>query len=107
MCGLDHRCNRCRRRGRALMGMSGVRGARRKSLVLDTVLVAAGRYSQFLIAVVSLPLISHHLGLAEFGLYAIGTAAYFFGTAMGDCGLAQRLVAVVSTTPDITHLRRT
>lgn len=54
----------------------------------DVVTLAVGRYGQFVVTLVTLPLIARNTNTEQFGLYAIGTALYFFGSVFCDWGLS-------------------
>lgn len=70
----------------------------------DIALVSFGRYGQYIVTVVTVPLIARVLGANGLGLLAIGMSAYFIGSLVVDLGVTQFLSARV---PEINARRRT
>jgi O-antigen/teichoic acid export membrane protein len=62
-------------------------------LVRDVGLVSFGRYGQYLITLITLPLIARILGTEGVGLLAIGMSAYFLGALIIDLGITTFLAA--------------
>lgn len=60
----------------------------------DVATLAVGRYGQFVITLVTLPLIARNTSTEQFGLYAVGTALFFFGSVFCDWGLSLPLGAM-------------
>ncbi|MFI5776503.1 lipopolysaccharide biosynthesis protein [Nocardia sp. NPDC051570] len=74
--------------------------------------VSFGKYGQYVITVVTLPLIARQLGTHGVGLLAIGMSAYFIGSLAVDLGITSFLAAKVHDArtgigPDINRLRGT
>ncbi len=70
----------------------------------DIGFVSFGKYGQYLITVVTLPIIARVLGAAGLGLLAIGMSAYFLGSLAVDLGITSFLAARV---PELrTHATR-
>lgn len=57
--------------------------------------VVFGRYGQYLITLVTLPLIARVLGPPGLGLLAVGMSSYFIGSLLGDLGITTYLAARV------------
>jgi O-antigen/teichoic acid export membrane protein len=62
-------------------------------LAVDTLLVTSGRFGQYVITLITIPLLARVLGVHELGVLALGTAAYFYGSTFGDLGLTQALAS--------------
>lgn len=62
-------------------------------LVRDVGLVSFGKYGQYLITLVTLPLIARILGTEGVGLLAISMSAYFLGALVIDLGITTFLAA--------------
>ncbi|MCX4093215.1 lipopolysaccharide biosynthesis protein [Nocardia sp. alder85J] len=83
------------------------------AVLRDIGFVSFGKYGQYLITVVTLPLISRLLGPHGLGLLAIGMSAYFIGSLLVDLGITSFLAAKVhdhdepSARPGINRLRGT
>ncbi|MQY24836.1 lipopolysaccharide biosynthesis protein [Nocardia aurantia] len=83
------------------------------AVLRDIGFVSFGKYGQYLITVVTLPLISRLLGPSGLGLLAIGMSAYFIGSLVVDLGITSFLAAKVhdhdrpEARPDIDRLRGT
>lgn len=81
------------------------------SVVRDIVLVTFGKYGQYAITVITLPLIARILGPHGVGLLAIGMSSYFIGSLVVDLGVTQFLAARVheaDTSPgEVNRLRGT
>ncbi|WP_040748088.1 oligosaccharide flippase family protein [Nocardia transvalensis] len=79
------------------------------AVIRDIGFVSFGKYGQYVITVVTLPLISRLLGPHGVGLLAIGMSAYFIGSLAVDMGITSFLAAKVHDTPGeaayIDHLR--
>lgn len=73
-------------------------------IVRDIGLVSFGKYGQYVITVVTLPLIARVLGTDGLGLLAIGMSAYFLGSLLVDLGLTPFLAAMVPDGP-VNQLR--
>ncbi|WP_433665359.1 lipopolysaccharide biosynthesis protein [Nocardia sp. CA-128927] len=70
----------------------------------DIGFVSFGKYGQYLITVVTLPIIARVLGAEGLGLLAIGMSAYFIGSLVVDLGITSFLAAQV---PEMrTHATR-
>lgn len=65
------------------------------SVLRDILLVTFGKYGQYAITVITLPLIARVLGPHGVGLLAIGMGAYFIGSLLVDLGITQFLAARV------------
>ncbi|HEY3438845.1 MAG TPA: lipopolysaccharide biosynthesis protein [Actinotalea sp.] len=63
-----------------------------------------GRNLQFLVTLLTIPLIARSLGPQEFGLYGLSTAAYFFGSSIVDGGLSTALAGRVATSSPAAFL---
>ena len=62
-------------------------------LARDVMLVSLGKYGQYVVTLVTVPLCARLLGVEGTGLLAVATAAYFFGSIFVDWGLTQILAA--------------
>ncbi|WP_036570199.1 lipopolysaccharide biosynthesis protein [Nocardia sp. BMG51109] len=69
------------------------------AVLRDIGLVSFGKYGQYVITVVTLPLISRLLGPHGVGLLAIGMSAYFIGSLAVDLGITSFLAAKVHDIP--------
>jgi O-antigen/teichoic acid export membrane protein len=58
--------------------------------------LSAARYSQYVIALVTLPIGARILGVEGTGVWALGTSAYFFGSILVDQGVTQLLAGKVA-----------
>lgn len=74
------------------------------TVVRDIAFVSFGKYGQYVITVVTLPLIARLLGTEGLGLLAIGMSSYFIGSLLVDLGITQFLAAMVHSA-DINQLR--
>lgn len=86
--------------------MSGV-GAQIKAklhIVKDVGFVSFGRYGQYLVTLVTLPLTARVLGTSGVGLLAISMSAYFLGSLGVDLGITTFLAARVHD-EDLNQLR--
>jgi O-antigen/teichoic acid export membrane protein len=54
----------------------------------DAILLSLGRYGQFAVTLITLPVIARFLSVADFGVYAIGSGLYFLGSIFTDWGLS-------------------
>ncbi|MGV9679880.1 lipopolysaccharide biosynthesis protein [Nocardia sp. NPDC003482] len=80
------------------------------AVLRDIGYVSFGKYGQYVITVVTLPLIARQLGTHGVGLLAIGMSAYFIGSLAVDLGITSFLAAKVhddDTGADIARLRGT
>ncbi|MDN4612583.1 lipopolysaccharide biosynthesis protein [Arthrobacter burdickii] len=59
----------------------------------DAFLMTLGRYGQFGVTLITLPIIARSLSVAEFGVYAVGSGLYFLGSIFTDWGLSLPLGA--------------
>ncbi|MFJ4654235.1 lipopolysaccharide biosynthesis protein [Nocardia sp. NPDC088792] len=64
-------------------------------ILRDIGYVSFGKYGQYLVTVVTLPLAARVLGAAGLGLLAVGMSAYFVGTLLVDLGITAFLAARV------------
>ncbi|SUE16998.1 MOP superfamily O-antigen transporter [Rhodococcus gordoniae] len=80
------------------------RMTRAVTLVRDIGFVSFGKYGQYLVTAVTLPLIARVLGPEGLGLLAIGMSAYFIGSLLVDLGITQFLAAKVPTS-DVNQIR--
>lgn len=69
---------------------------RLRHLLLDVVTNAFGRNLQYLVALATVPVVAHRLSPGGFALYALSTAAYFFGSAIVDAGLSTALAGRIA-----------
>ncbi|WP_459963512.1 lipopolysaccharide biosynthesis protein [Nocardia sp. IFM 10818] len=80
-------------------------------ILRDIGLVTFGKYGQYIITLVTVPLLARTLGPHGTGLLAIGMSSYFIGSLLVDLGVTQFLAARVheegTTTHDINRLRGT
>jgi O-antigen/teichoic acid export membrane protein len=83
-------------------------GERRRNRLLtllrDIGLVSLGKYGQYVVTAVTLPLIARVLGPEGLGLLAIGMSAYFVGSLLVDLGITQFLAARVPH-PGVDQIR--
>ncbi|TWS20259.1 lipopolysaccharide biosynthesis protein [Tsukamurella asaccharolytica] len=70
----------------------------------DVVLVSAGRYGQYAVTLVTIPLCARLLGPAGMGLLAIAMATYFVGALCTDLGITA-FVAARAEKPGLARLR--
>lgn len=63
------------------------------SLLRDSGLVLVGRYGQYVVALISIPIVARSLGVEGFGQYAVATAGGFFGSLAVDLGLSSVLAS--------------
>lgn len=80
------------------------RTTRAVALVRDIGFVSFGKYGQYLVTAVTLPLIARILGPEGLGLLAIGMSAYFIGSLLVDLGITQFLAAKVPNS-DVNQIR--
>lgn len=66
------------------------------TLLRDSGLVLVGRYGQFVVAIVSMPILARTLGVEGFGEYTLATAGGFFGSLLVDLGLSGPLASELS-----------
>ncbi|WP_194818322.1 lipopolysaccharide biosynthesis protein [Nocardia sp. XZ_19_385] len=69
-------------------------------LLRDIGYVMFGKYGQYLITIVTVPLIARVLGAHGMGLLAIGMSSYFLGSLLVDLGITQFLAARVHDESD-------
>ncbi|WP_281070533.1 lipopolysaccharide biosynthesis protein [Nocardia goodfellowii] len=69
-------------------------------MLRDIGYVMFGKYGQYLITIVTVPLIARVLGAHGMGLVAIGMSAYFLGSLLVDLGITQFLAARVHEEAD-------
>lgn len=81
---------------RRLPGSAGV--------VRDVVLVSAGRYGQYVITLITIPLCARLLGPAGMGLLAVAMSTYFLGALCTDLGITA-FVAARAEKPGLARLR--
>lgn len=77
-------------RVRARRGAGGVAGVLR-----DIGYVSLGKYGQYLVTAVTVPLTARVLGVGGVGLLAIGMSAYFIGSLLVDLGINAFLAALL------------
>jgi O-antigen/teichoic acid export membrane protein len=65
------------------------------ALARDIGFVSFGKHGQYVVTVVTVPLIARILGPEGLGLLAIGMSAYFFGSLLVDLGITQFLAAKI------------
>ncbi|MGW5360203.1 lipopolysaccharide biosynthesis protein [Actinopolymorpha pittospori] len=83
------------------------RKPRRFQTLRDTSVLTVSSYGQYLIPLLTLPLIARTLGPHGFGYSALATATYFVGSIVVDAGISLPLAArLVTATHDETLLRR-
>jgi O-antigen/teichoic acid export membrane protein len=70
----------------------------------DIGLVTFGKYGQYVITVVTVPLMARLLGTEGLGLVAIAMSSYFVGSVLVDLGIAQFLSAMMNR-EDVRQLR--
>lgn len=75
-------------------------------LMRDVLMVSLGKYGQYVVTLVTVPLCARLLGVEGTGMLAISTAAYFFGSIIVDWGLAQILAGRVGRDGDMGSTRR-
>lgn len=81
---------RGRHRKQSAHGMGGLAG-----ILRDIALVTFGKYGQYVITLVTVPLLARTLGPHGTGLLAIGMSSYFIGSLLVDLGITQFLAARV------------
>ncbi|MDM7486854.1 oligosaccharide flippase family protein [Rhodococcus sp. CSLK01-03] len=74
------------------------------ALMRDIGFVSFGKYGQYVVTAVTLPLIARVLGPEGLGLLAIGMSAYFIGSLLVDLGITQFLAAKVPNS-DVNQIR--
>ncbi|CAM3342016.1 lipopolysaccharide biosynthesis protein [Tsukamurella hominis] len=82
--------------------MTRLRGS--AGVLRDVVLVSAGRYGQYAVTLVTIPLCARVLGPAGMGLLAIAMSTYFLGALCTDLGLTA-FVAARAGKPGLDRLR--
>ena len=70
----------------------------------DIGFVSFGKYGQYVVTIVTVPLIARLLGPEGLGLVAIGMSSYFIGTVLVDLGITQFLAATVPS-GDVRQIR--
>ncbi|RDI55813.1 lipopolysaccharide biosynthesis protein [Nocardia mexicana] len=78
----------------------------RIAILRDIGYVSFGKYGQYVITVVTLPLISRLLGPHGVGLLAIGMSSYFIGSLAVDLGITSFLAAKVHDATDGATIER-
>lgn len=73
-------------------------------VVRDIGFVTFGKYGQYLVTAVTVPLSARLLGTHGLGLLSIGMSAYFIGSLLVDLGMAQFLAAMLPKA-DLNQLR--
>jgi O-antigen/teichoic acid export membrane protein len=73
-------------------------------IVRDIGFVSFGKYGQYLVTAVTVPLAARLLGAHGLGLLSIGMSAYFIGSLLVDLGIAQFMAAMVPKA-DVGQLR--
>jgi O-antigen/teichoic acid export membrane protein len=85
--------------------MSGdATGIRLLGVVRDIGFISFGKYGQYVVTAVTVPLSARLLGTHGLGLLAIGMSAYFIGSLVVDLGIAQYLSAMLPRA-DVNQLR--
>lgn len=79
-------------------------GFRLLATARDIGFVTFGKYGQYVVTVVTLPLMARILGTEGLGQLAIGMSAYFIGSVLVDLGIAQFLSAMMNR-EDVGQLR--
>src|SRR3954451_2959995 len=73
-------------------------------IVRDIGFVSFGKYGQYLVTAVTVPLAARLLGTHGLGLLSIGMSAYFIGSLLVDLGIAQFMAAMLPKS-DVNQLR--
>lgn len=76
----------------------------RLSAVRDIAYVSFGKYGQYLVTIVTLPLTARILGTEGLGLLAIAMSAFFIGSLLVDLGITTFLAAMADNT-NLNQLR--
>lgn len=84
--------------------MSGARSGGPARVIRDVALVSAGRYGQYAVTLVTLPLCARLLGPAGMGLLAIAMSTYVLGALCTDLGITA-FVAARAQRPGLARLR--
>ena len=71
--------------------LSPASGLRR--IIGDTGRIVVGRYSQFIVTLITVPLVARALGVDEVGHLGVGTSSVFLGSIVVDWGLTQILAS--------------
>lgn len=74
------------------------------AIVRDIGYVSFGKYGQYVVTAVTLPLLARTLGTEGLGLLSIGMSAFFVGSLLVDLGITQFLAAKMPTA-DVNQLR--
>lgn len=74
------------------------------TIVRDIGYVSFGKYGQYVITAVTLPLTARILGADGLGMLAIGMSSYFIGSMLVDLGITQFLAARINDS-DVNQLR--
>jgi O-antigen/teichoic acid export membrane protein len=74
------------------------------TVMRDIGYVSFGKYGQYVVATLTLPLIARILGTEGLGLLAIGMSSYFIGSVVVDLGITSYLAARVNDS-DVNQLR--
>ena len=75
-------------------------------LARDTAFIAMGKYGQYFVTLVTVPLCARILGVNGTGQLALGMSAFFFGSVLVDFGLSQMLAARFSQSRIDSSTRR-
>lgn len=67
------------------------------ALARDFVFLTFGKYGQYVITLVTLPLIARILGAEGLGFLSIALSSYFIGSVIGDLGITSFMAAVVGS----------
>ena len=78
-------------------------GTRRRT-IRDIALVAFGKYGQYLVTLITLPLTARILGPSGLGLLAVGMSSFFIGSLLGELGITT-YVAARGHDPGLDRLR--
>jgi O-antigen/teichoic acid export membrane protein len=84
--------------------MSRDTATRLLGIVRDIGFVSFGKYGQYLVTAVTVPLAARLLGAHGLGLLSIGMSAYFIGSLLVDLGIAQFMAALLPKA-DVNQLR--
>ena len=74
------------------------------TVVRDIGYVSLGKYGQYVVTAVTLPLIARIMGTQGLGLLAIGMSSYFIGATIVDLGITNFLAARINDA-DVNQLR--
>lgn len=74
-------------------------------LTRDVVLLLFGKYGQYVVTLLTTPVVARVLGVEGIGLLAVAMAAYFIGSAMVDFGLTHLLAPTAAVERSLGRLR--